>query len=331
MFMTNRLFENIANDCIHRLLNLNFTSLGINEYNLQYIEDILPQINYHFSIYKYSINLVTRGKYKGTIVDFGGGHGFLSCFLKMLGFNVIYCDNNPLAISTVKKVGAALQSVPDVIIEGSVIELSTFCKANNIKPDYLISIDVIEHIYDLEGFFSELRNINPKMEMCFTTRANPCNFRQRKRLFKMMDEVERNFFLPMREEYISKRYPEFNEREIQTLSVLSRGKTYDDITKIANEYLLNGSLPQKTRSHNTCDPNSGSWIERILLLKTYKSIINTTGFAVSFKNGFYATDQKGCIKKALYYTLNRILQYGGKPAMTIAPFIILKTKSKRVL
>jgi 2-polyprenyl-3-methyl-5-hydroxy-6-metoxy-1,4-benzoquinol methylase len=329
--MTTRLFENIANDCIHRLLNLNFKSLGINEYNLQYIEDILPQINYHFSIYKYSINLVTRGQYEGTIVDFGGGHGFLSCFLKMLGFNVIYCDNNPLAISTVKKIGTALQSVPDVIIEGSEMELSAYCKTNNIKPDYLISIDVIEHISDLKDFFSELRNINPKMEMCFTTRANPCNFRQRKRLFKMMDEIERNFFLPMREEYISKHYPEFNEREIQTLSVLSRGKTYDDITKIVNKYRLNGSLPPKRTSHNTCDPNSGSWIERILPLKTYTAIINAAGFAVSFKNGFYATNQHGCIQKALVHTLNRVLQYGGKPAMTIAPFIVLKTKSKRVL
>lgn len=147
----------------------------------------------------------------------------------------------------------------------------------------------------------------------------------------MMDEIDRNFFLPMREEHISKKHPELNEQERQMLSVLSRGKTYDDITKITNNYLLNGSLPPKTTSHNTCDPNSGSWIERILPLKTYKSIINTAGFAVSFRNGFYAPDQQECVKKALVHTLNRVLQYGGKPAMTIAPFIVLKTKSKRVL
>jgi 2-polyprenyl-3-methyl-5-hydroxy-6-metoxy-1,4-benzoquinol methylase len=329
--MTNRLIENTGNDCIRRLLNLDFKKLGINEYNLQYIFDVLPQINYHFSIYKRCINLLTIDKYKGTIVDFGGGHGFLSCFLKILGFHIIYCDNNPLAISTVKKIGAALQSIPDIIIEGSAIELSAYCKANNIVPDYLISIDVIEHIYDLEGLFSELHNINPKMGMCFTTSANPCNFLHRKRLFKMMDEIERNFFLPMREEHISKRHPEFNAREIQMLSVLSRGKTYDDITKMANNYLLNGSLPQRLPSHNTCDPNSGSWIERILPLKTYKSIINAAGFAVSFSNGFYTTNQQTGVKKALFYARNRVLQYGGKPAMVVAPFIILKVKSKRVL
>lgn len=329
--MTNRLIENTGNDCIHRLLSLDFKKLGINEYNLQYIEDILPQINYHFSIYKHSINLLTTRNHKGTIVDFGGGHGFLSCFLKMLGFNVIYCDNNPLAISTVKKIGTALQTIPDIIIEGSERELSAYCKANNVVPDYLISIDVIEHIYDLERLFSELHSINPEMEMCFTTRANPCNYRHKKRLFKMMDEIERNFFLPMREEHISKKHPELNEQERQMLSVLSRGKTYDDITKIVNNYLSNGSLPQKPTSHNTCDPNSGSWIERILPLKTYKAIINNAGFSVDFRNGFYAINQQECVKKALCYTLNRGLQYGGKPAMTIAPFIILKIKSKRAL
>ncbi|MDP4201316.1 MAG: hypothetical protein Q8861_01355 [Bacteroidota bacterium] len=329
--MTNRLIEDIENDCIHRLLNLDFKSLGINEYNLQYIFDVLPQICYHFKIYKSCINLLTNDKHKGTIVDFGGGHGFLSCFLKMLGFNVIYCDNNPLAISTVKKIGTALQTIPDVIIEGSEKELSAYCKTNNVVPDYLISIDVIEHIYDLRDLFFELHNINPKMEMCFTTRANPCNFRYKKRLFKMMDEVERNFFLPMREEHISKQYPELNEQERQMLSVFSRGKTHNDTTKIVNEYLSNGRLPQEPTSHNTCDPNSGSWIERVLSLRTYKSVISNAGFSVSFSNGFYDINQPGCVKKALCYTLNLGLKHGGKPAMTVAPFIILKIKSKRAL
>ncbi|MTK52611.1 methyltransferase domain-containing protein [Paludibacter sp.] len=328
--MAKQLIEDIENDCIHRILNLDYKSLGINEYNLQYIFDILPKINYHFSIYKRCIDLLKTGKHKGTIVDFGGGHGFLSCFLKMLGFHVIYCDNNPLAISTVKKIGTALQTAPDIIIEGSTIELSAYCKTNNIIPDYLISIDVIEHIYDLEGLFSQLHDINPKMKMCFTTSANPCNFRHRKRLFKMMDEVERNFFLSMREEYISKHHPEFNKQDIQMLSLLSKGKIYDDITKMTNDYLLNGSLPQRLPSHNTCDPNSGSWIERILPLKTYKSIINAAGFAVSFSNGFYTINQQSSAKKIFFHTLNQILQHGGKPAMTIAPFIILKIKSKRV-
>ncbi|GAT62851.1 class I SAM-dependent methyltransferase [Paludibacter jiangxiensis] len=329
--MTKQLIEDIENDCIHRLLHLDFKSLGINEYNLQYIEEILPQIHYHFRIYKRCINLLTTTRHKYTIVDFGGGHGFLSCFLKILGFNVIYCDNNPLAISTVKKIGSALQIVPDVIIEGSERELTAYCKAQNIVPDYLISVDVIEHIYDLSVFFSVLHDINPKMEMCFTTRANPCNFRYKKRLFKMMDEIERNFFLPMREEHISKQYPELNEEESMMLSVLSRGKTYDDITKIVNEYLSNGHLPQEPTSHNTCDPNSGSWIERILPLNTYKAIISNSGFDVSFSNGFYAINQQGYVKKALLYAMNRGLQHGGKPARIFAPFIILKIKSKRAL
>ncbi|MDR1368972.1 MAG: class I SAM-dependent methyltransferase, partial [Dysgonamonadaceae bacterium] len=302
-----------ARECIQLIRNIDFETLGISQYNLEYIRRMLPNLNYHFRIYTDSILILLKNeKIQPWFVDFGGGHGFLSLLLKMLGFKVIYCDNNPLSVQTITKLKSVLKIGPDHIVEGSSDEFLAFCTSNKIKPNYLIATDLIEHIYDLDIFFSNLYQINPGFKMVFTTYANPSNPQKVRILRKLMIDVEKNIFLPMREDFIRENYQNLTDKEFYILAKSTRGLTYKDIPDTVDNYLENAQLlPVDVDNYNTCDPQSGNWMERILPLKEYRKILNENGFHVEFKKGFYNENYKNPIKTIIYTGINKIIKYSG--------------------
>jgi 2-polyprenyl-3-methyl-5-hydroxy-6-metoxy-1,4-benzoquinol methylase len=315
-----------AQECIQKIRNIDFEALKINQYHLEYIQKILPDIKYFFHIYTDSILiLLKKEKIQPWFVDFGGGHGFLSVLLKMLGFKVIYCDNNPLSVQTITKLKSALGIGPDHIVEGSSDELLAFCTSNKIKPNYLIATDLIEHIYDLDIFFSNLYQINPGFKMAFTTCANPSNPQKVRTLRKLMLDVEKNIFLPMRENFIRENYQNLTDKEIFILAQSTRGFTYKDIPDSIDNYLENSQLPSiRIDNYNTCDPQTGSWMERILPLKEYRKTLNDNGFYVEFKKGFYNENCKRPFKAIILKTTNKIIKYTGFAGRILAPFLIIK-------
>ena len=162
--------KSFTEEIILSIKKIEFSKLDISEYNRNYIQNMFPHINYYFKIYAEAIiRLVNDSIPADYIVDFGGGHGFLSIFLKRLGFNVVYCDHNPLSVKAITLLKNEIGYGPDIIIEGSTSELLHYCKNNNILPKYLIATDLIEHVYDLNKLFSDLYTLNPDFSMVFTT------------------------------------------------------------------------------------------------------------------------------------------------------------------
>ncbi len=319
-----------AQECIQMIQNIDFETLGINQYNLEYIQKILPDLEYYFRIYTDSILiLLKKEKIQPWFVDFGGGPGFLSLLLKMLGFKVIYCDNNPLSAQTITKLKSSLEIGPDHIIEGSSDELLAYCTSNKIKPNYLIATDLIEHIYDLNIFFSNLYQINPGFKMVFTTYANPSNPKKVRKLRKLMIDIEKNIFLRMREDFIRENYQNMTEREIFDIAKSTRGLTYKDISGIVDNYLETSQLTSiAIDNYNTCDPQTGSWMERILPLKEYRKILNENGFRVEFRKGFYNKYNRNPFKAFIIRGTNRIIKFSGFAGRILAPFLIIKVNPK---
>ncbi|GBU06931.1 hypothetical protein AwDysgo_02620 [Bacteroidales bacterium] len=313
------------------IMQIDFNSMPISEYNKQYIDSLLPNLQYYFQIYSAAIKDLLPAKEGGVlIVDYGGGHGFFSLFLKCLGFDVVYCDYNPLSVHTAMLIKQELGFGPDHIVEGDSAALLAYCSANKLKVQYLAATDLIEHVYDLNIFFSDLSKLNPHLEMIFTTGSNPCNSTKSARLRKMMLEMEREYFLPMRQEYISKKNTNLNSDDILTIAKFTRGLTYEDIDKYIAIYAEDSRLPVATKDpYNTCDPASGNWMERILPLEAYRQILGQYGFEVQFKKGFYNEQRSNIFLSILVKALNigiGILPFYG---LNFAPYLVLLIKPLR--
>ena len=319
--------QHTAQECIRMIKKVEFDRLGISEYNLKYINHLLPVLDYYFKIYIDAIERLVEKTdgYTGWVVDFGGGHGFLSVFLKQLGFKVIYCDINPLSVNTVRALKEKLSCGPDVEITGSTDELLDYCRRHQLPPDYLISTDLIEHVYDLNQFFSQLRQLNPGMEMVFTTASNPYNFRKAKYLRKLMLYTENEFFLPSRKEYIEKNYPELMQVQKDELSVKTRGLIFQDINSYVETYIATKDFPRRNIDpYNTCDPQTGNWMERILPIPEYRRICNSHQYSLTIHNGFYNAHRKHWLFSLVAFALNLLIRYGGLLGRCFAPFITLK-------
>lgn len=324
--------ENIISDCCVKLRSIDYNSLELSDYNLNYIFRMLPHLEYYFSMYAFSLSVLMGKSLKKEdeyVVDFGGGHGFLSIFLKMLGLNVIYCDYNPLSVQAIKKLKETIGYGPDLIVDGSSAELLSFCAEKNLQPKYILSIDVIEHVYDLDGLFRDFHAMNPSVQMVFTTASNPCNFLKAKQLRKIMQKDEQTEFFHLRFEYIKQNFPQLPDNTCVQLSKLTRGLCYDDIETEVEKYIKTGVLPKELKDKfNTCDPITKSWTERILSLKEYRRYLKKYSFEVNFHNGFYNPNRSNKYLSYAVKYLNFIILHTGFAGRTIAPFILLKIKAK---
>ena len=223
------------------------------------------------------------------IVDYGGGHGLFSLFAKQMGFKqVIYIDINPVSVKKVEELKQKTGYGPDVILCGDAPELKRWCQENNVEPNCLVSIDVIEHVYNLDTFFADLFAINSAMQMVFTTASNPCNALKVRRLRKVMldDEIgnrENPNFYTLRRDYIRTQYPDFDENTLSSWASATRGLVFDDIKAV-----VDGENPlPSVDGYNTCDPRTGSWTERVLPIADYQRVVEKNGRTLMCENGFY--------------------------------------------
>lgn len=272
-----------------------------------------------------------------TIVDYGGGHGLLSILAKKLDFgNVIYVDYSPGALQTVQLLGEMLDAKPDIVLQGDAATLRDWCRDNGVVPNGVLAMDVIEHIYVLDDFFAMLHEISPAMKMIFTTASNPFNQRVARRLRKAMQADElgttlRKGYWQMRRDFIQKLQPEMSERELDYWADNTRGLIYSDVERAVESQSPNLLLDPD----NTCNPETGSWTERILPVDDYRQLLLPYGFSLSVLPGRYNTHRHGP-KLWMSRHYNAIIDKApsGEPsglrqrrcykkALSVAPFIYL--------
>lgn len=316
---------------IHKIRGVDYASLDISDYSRDYIIRMLPHLEYYFDIYERCIQKVVSlsGKPAGqlTLVDYGGGHGFLSFLAKSKGVGqVVYVDFNPKAVQTVHALSDRLGVGPDVVIEGDAMVLRQWCERESVVPDALLGMDVIEHIYCLDDFFSDVFALNRNMDMVFTTGSTPYNRHVVKRLHKAMvnDEMGvggRPGFRAMRRDFIARHFPDLPDERLDYWASYTRGLNYDDVLRAVDSQSPN----LLSDPFNTCDPSTGSWTERILPIRDYQALVQSYGADVSVENGFYNTYRKG-LKGLLSKWLNKPLSKGRMRNM--APFLVLTVSSR---
>lgn len=306
--------------------HIDFGKLPISDYSRSYILRMLPHLDYYLDIYNRCLDRMAEALGRPlsdvTLVDYGGGHGFLSCLAKSRGAGrVIYVDVNPQAVEAAGAVSRALGCGPDVLLQGDAGALLDYVRTSRCKPDALLGMDVIEHIYRLPDFFAALHEANPAMRMIFTTGSTPFNPHVTKRLHRVMRRDEEGHdgkpgFYDLRRQAIARQFPLLSGPELDVWAACTRGLNYQD-TLLAVERREPYAMAD---AFNTCDPATGSWTERILPISGYESATMPFGWKVSVASGFYNTHRDGA--KALpSRLLNLLLRTGG--FLFLAPFIIL--------
>lgn len=330
-----------------KLRRIDVASLKLSEYPAYYARHIGNHLDYYVSIYLQVIELAVNAAKKDvaslTVLDFGCGNGFLGLLAKQLGFKQVWlCDVSPDFLQAAERTAQAAAIELDGFIHGDISVVLTYFQSENVVPDIVLSTDVIEHIYDLENLFQSLQALNPSLISVFTTASNPNNFRKVKSLHKEQykdewighgdltdnNRAEKGFsalsFYEQRKLIISNEFGQLPTEMVSELARLTRGKAVNDILESVRTYLNSGILPHPpTDVHWVCDPNTGSWTERILPLKTYRGLANRSGFHLHWVNGFYNASGRGALSSLIVRQLNWLLKNSRGVGKFFAPYIVL--------
>ena len=293
-----------------RLKAIDYNKLPISDYNKRYIGNLKPALSYFMHIYadclQRGLQAIQTPISDVTLIDYGGGTGFLSILAKSIGIG------------------------PDIILHGDSDVLADWCARNKVYPQLLIATDLIEHIYDLSLFFKDLIHINDSMYLLFTTASTPFNPYVQQRLHKMMvgcesGSLESPNYYTLREQFITKLCPAFSPKEVETWARQTRGLTYPDIQKAIEKK----SLPSPEDPYNTCDPATGNWTERILPIQTYEDLLAPYQFKLKVEKGFYNADRSNPVLSLICKGINALIRNSGSFGFLLAPFIILSCGKER--
>lgn len=318
-----------------RLKAIDYNKLPISDYNKRYIDNLKPALSYFMHIYadclQRGLQAIQAPISDVTLIDYGGGTGFLSILAKSMGIGqVIYIDLNPSSVETIRLLKQIIGTGPDIILHGNSDVLADWCARNKVCPQLLIATDLIEHVYDLSLFFKDLIHINDSMYLLFTTASTPFNPYVQQRLHKMMIGCESGSlkspnYYTLREQFITKLCPDFSQEEVETWTRQTRGLTYPDIQKAIEEK----SLPIPEDPYNTCDPATGNWTERILPIQTYEDLLAPYQFKLKVEKGFYNTNRSNPVLSLICKSINALIRNSGSFGFLLAPFIILSCGKER--
>ena len=329
----NKQCPSIANALTDELGLIDYNSLSISDYNKRYIANLKLAFPYYMKIYlsclHEGIKSVSLPLSEITMIDYGGGTGFLSMLAKRIGIGrVIYIDLNPKSVETITLLKEKTGNGPDDILCGNSHDLANWCKLKNVNPQLLIATDLIEHVYSLDNFFDDLIGINSQLCMIFSTGSNPYNFYTKRRLQKRMIACEQGNaeipnYLTLRSKFIFENFPQLSTDEQQRWAINTRGLIFEDIKKA----IETNTLPT-VDAYNTCDPRTGNWEERILSFSEYRRLLSPYEYTLSVKKGYYNAKRSRKVLSAIVACLNVFIGLIGEAGLLVSPFIILVCRKK---
>jgi len=331
----------------NKLRDLDVAHLDISEYSKEYLTKHL--INLHGTLRKYSYILswsltpstVPLNKYE--IIDYGGGTGILSLLAKELKIGtVIYNDIYDVSCNDAKTLGRAIGNESDYYLQGDIEDIINFLKQNTVQINAIASYDVIEHIYDIKGFFRKLHLLSDwSLNVFLSTGANSLNPFKRKALKKQQIAIENKdrakkhghkkrdclkAYFKVREEMITKYSKDLTINEVKRLARVTRGMMEPDIYQCVDKYLKTNKFPlEPAHPTNTCDPYTGNWAEHLMDPYFLKEVLLQTGFEVEILGGYWSPP-KNSMKSYLGYFLNIIIYLFKKQGIKVAPFYTIYGK-----
>jgi len=339
-----KLIDAAVNNLYSKLLKLDIENLKISDYNKEYLKKYINNYSFYMSLYNQllhkSIIKLKKPISQSIFVDYGGGCGMLSYLAKEIGFKtVIYNDIYRTSVNDTKTISREINTVIEVFICGDVYEFVNELNVKNIKPDLICSFDVLEHIYNLEKWFLNIRNIKSEFFLLFMTSANSRNPYLVNRLKKLQIKAEyeglnrtigwkesdlSSSFIEARKSIIKNKFPELENNEINDLSKRTRGLRKEDIEEVVQNYISTSLIDYHIKHPtNTCDPYTGNWTENLIDLNKLKRFLKKNNLKVDITNSFYGYSNNK-IFKLPKYILNLIIKLLGSKNLFFSPTYTLE-------
>lgn len=329
-----------------KLLRLHPDNLAISEYNRMYLEKYLADFSFYMSLYtqllQKALPKLHQPVSESTFVDYGGGCGILSFLAKELGFKtIIYTDIYDVSVRDAQVISDELNLEIGHFWCGDIGDVVNKINLQHIRPDLICSVDVLEHIYNLSGWFASLALIQGDFSLLFMTSANSANPYVARRIKKMQriaeyDGVEKTSgwkerdthasFLSVRAELIRNKFPELELREVKQLAAQTRGLRKDDILEAVNEYLQTGRISFGVdHPTNTCDPMTGNWVENLIDTEQLKKTIERNHLSVNITNSEYAYSRNKKLN-LIKGILNFLIRCSDSKSLLLSPTYTLEVQ-----
>jgi 2-polyprenyl-3-methyl-5-hydroxy-6-metoxy-1,4-benzoquinol methylase len=332
----------------HDLLeSVNVDRLTIDAYPKFYLHYLLQHKAHYIELYtkvlQKLLNISGKQPHELVLVDYGTGNGLLAILSAVAGFSkVIAVDADPVFLKAAQLTAEALAMKGIEFVHATEENMDEWISLE--QPAVLAGTDVIEHIYNLELFFQQLHHITNIEALVFTTASNPENpfiARKYKRMHlkeeliggdvddrKLFGDAHASF-LSIRKKMIREYQPQLSDDVLNQLARATRGLRKKDIEKFVDAYLQNGTIGNVI-SHptNTCDPETGSWAERMTALREFQTLFHKNGFKLQVSKGFYDRYKGNDMKQAIVSALNAFVKHVPCLGMKLSPFIFLEGKRK---
>ncbi len=328
-----------------RLSNIDAASITADAYAQQYLNILLKYKTYYLNIYATVLDAAFADIQKPidevSMLDFGCGNGLLALFAKFSGIGFVAAsDMNVPFLLSAQQLSKEFDLPLDQWVIGNENTLPQAFQSH--KLDIVIGTDVIEHIYNLDHFFTIISQLNNNMVTVFTTASvaeNPIKSKQlqslqRKDELSQSNAMHSNYqnefvglsFLNIRKKLIQQKYKQLDNDTIDWLASATRGLQENDIYITVDDFIRNKTLPIPIQHPtNTCDPITGSWTERLLSQKEYKTLYRNYDFKLKIFYGYINEFESG-FKSWVAKQLNLLLYLFGNHAKILSPFMILVGK-----
>ncbi len=333
------LTEQAVNRLTLKLGKLNTEDLSVSDYNKKYLRRYIHDLSFYMAVYKQlmmkALNNLHVPVEEAVFVDYGGGSGLLSFLAYETGFkSVIYTDIFSPSAEDAQVIADKLDIKVDRFICGDIDRIVAELNRLQIKPHLICSIDVLEHIYDLNRWFRETYKINSDFCLVFMTSANPLNpfikhrlrrahrvteYKGHQRHEGWKEDALHSSFLQARREIIHNSFPEIDNDTLDTLAKQTRGLRKDDIERVVSDFLETGAMRYHIKDPtNTCDPFNGNWSEHLINLKELRQIIVDSGMTVKFTNSYYSYSGNALLNLPKFL-LNMYLRFSSNKNLWLSP------------
>ncbi len=327
-----------------KLKGLDLENLDISDYNKHYFNHKLARLSETFQLYTYLLAVMLDKQDIGlkdfVLVDYGGGYGFLSLLAKELGVGcVIYNDIYDISCHDVEVIARALDLRLNHVVCGGVDDVTQYTSKKLLSVNGVVSYDVIEHIYDIEGYLRAIRHCSEgDLRLVFGSGANihnpvtrrniekfhkTCEYLDRQKISGAKERDTLRSFLALRKEIIQLYDEDMDEWVVDTLSKATRGLMTEDIKKCVNQYKTTGKIDYiPDHPTNTCDPLTGNWAEHLMPTNRLSAILNEEGFDAAILKGYWSYSSQP-VKKAIQFVLNWLIYLSGKHGLVFSPHYVV--------
>lgn len=324
-----RLINEKAGLLYHQLLALDISDTDIDEFGKYYFNNhhagkrLIFSIESSADIIYQSVKLSNKKINENTFIDYGAGLGTLFLLAGMVGFKQVYFnDYFPQWAGYAEIICKKLNIKIDGFISGDIDAVIDYGKANQVSFDIVASRNVVEHIYNLRGFYEKLYHSGLTTICYATTTANYHNVAMRFKHFLYHAKLEKTLYKKQRADFIKETLPDITATDLNNLVAITRGRAFEDFRKAVAFYFDKKQIPPvEFLGTNTCDNKTGVWAENLIRRKDYFDIIKKAGFAVTFTAGFWDTHYKYSAVNFFTRLLNRIIHISGSKGYWFSPFV----------